>query len=250
MTRQTRLPSFSAALAGIPAGIQTVGPWDGRRQLFVRFAGEAETATIYTSDALRNELVRLTGRSRYHSVAIVGRDALVEEEFLSAAFNEAIGIPVMLDHDGQHPASLERLLPRLSLVQVTLDGTEGTAALQRVGESIRLAASKQVDHAVAILPGDATSDAPLLRIVEQLHDASDATQIVVHVTAAQASEHDRRWTLLLEQAMRLHGDVRVLPRWPANGSRRNPAPEPRQRNVHLWRAGCPPCVSSCSLCCC
>lgn len=226
MPRQNRLPSFSAALAGIPAGIQTVGPWDGRRQLFVRFAGEAETATIYTSDALRGELVRLIGRSHYHSVAIVGRDALVEEEFLSAAFGEPIGIPVMLDHDGQHPASLEHLLSRLSLVQVTLDGSEGTAALQRVGESIRIAATRQVAHAVAILPRDATSDAPLLRIVEQIHDASGDTQIVVHVTAAQASEHDRRWTLLLEQAMRLHLDVRILPRWPTNGSRRNLASEP------------------------
>lgn len=224
--RQSRLPSLSAALAGIPAGIQTVGPWGGRRQLFVRFAGEAETATIYTSDALRGELVRLTGRSRYHSVAIVGRDALVEEEFLSAAFTEAITMPVMLDHDGQHPASLERLLARLALVQVTLDGSEGTAALRHVHESIRLAASKHVAHAVALLPGDTTSDAPLLRIVEQLHEASEETQIVVHVTAAQASEHDRRWTLLLEQAMRMHADVRVLPRWPATGSRRDGGAEP------------------------
>ena len=224
--RQSRLPSLSAALAGIPAGIQTVGPWDGRRQLFVRFASEAETATIYTSDALRAELVRLTGRSRYHSVAIVGRDALVEEEFLSAAFRDSVGLPVMLDHDGQLPASLEKLLPKLSLVQVTLDGSEGSAALLRVSESMRLAAGNHVAHAVAILPGDATSDAPLLRIVEQLHDASDDTQIVVHVTAAQASEHDRRWSLLLEQAMRLHADIRVLPRWPSEGSRRNSPQEP------------------------
>ena len=224
--RQSRLPSLSAALAGIPAGIQTVGPWGGRRQLFVRFAGEAETATIYTSSALRGELVRFTGRSRYHSVAIVGRDALVEEEFLLAAFGEPIGIPLMLDHDGQHPAALAKLLAKLTLVQVTLDGSEGTAALQRVSESIRLAAGERVAHAVAILPGDATSDAPLLRIVEQLHEASEETQIVVHVTAAQASEHDRRWTLLLEQTMQMHPDMRILPRWPVMGSRRDSGAEP------------------------
>ena len=224
--RQSRLPSLSAALAGIPAGIQTVGPWGGRRQLFVRFAGEAETATIYTSAALRGELVRFTGRSRYHSVAIVGRDALVEEEFLSTAFGEPIGIPLMLDHDGQHPAALAKLLAKLTLVQVTLDGLEGTAALQRVSESIRLAAGERVAHAVAILPGDTTSDAPLLRIVEQLHEASEETQIVVHVTAAQASEHDRRWTLLLEQTMHMHSDMRILPRWPALGSRRDSGAEP------------------------
>ena len=42
-------PTF-AALAGVPAGIQAQGLWMGRRQLFVRFAGEAETATMYTSE--------------------------------------------------------------------------------------------------------------------------------------------------------------------------------------------------------
>ena len=31
-----KLPSQTAALAGIPAGIQAIGPWSGRRQLFVR----------------------------------------------------------------------------------------------------------------------------------------------------------------------------------------------------------------------
>src|ERR1700716_1768727 len=96
-----KLPSLSAALAGIPAGVQMVGPWTGRRQLFVKFAGEAETATIYTAEALRGELTRLTGRSRYHSVAIVGRDALAEEEFLVAAFSQAGPLPLMIDHDGQ-----------------------------------------------------------------------------------------------------------------------------------------------------
>ena len=35
----------TAALAGVPAGLQAQGVWVGRRQLFVRFAAEAETAT-------------------------------------------------------------------------------------------------------------------------------------------------------------------------------------------------------------
>ena len=48
----------TAALAGIPAGLQAQGVWAGRRQLFVRFAAEAETATMYTADALANELRR------------------------------------------------------------------------------------------------------------------------------------------------------------------------------------------------
>ena len=46
----------TAALAGIPAGLQAQGVWAGRRQLFVRFAAEAETATMYTADALASEI--------------------------------------------------------------------------------------------------------------------------------------------------------------------------------------------------
>ena len=48
----TNMPIPSAALTGVPAGVQSQGAWVGRRQLFVRFAGEAETATMYTSQAL------------------------------------------------------------------------------------------------------------------------------------------------------------------------------------------------------
>jgi hypothetical protein len=207
---QNRLPSMSAALAGIPAGVQAYGPWAGRRQLFVKFAGEAETATIYTAEGLRGELARLTSRSSYHSVAIVGRDALVEEEFLTIAFTDAPALPVMLDHDGQRPDAMARLLPALALVQVTLDGSEGTAAVERAVESLRIAARAGIAHAVALVPGEAVSDAPLLRIVEHLHAASAQTQIVVHPAA---DEHDRRWLPWLERATGMHADVRILPRW-------------------------------------
>ena len=71
---KTRTAGPTAALAGIPAGLQAQGVWTGRRQLFVRFAGEAETATMYTADALANEIERATTRSRFHSVAVGGRD--------------------------------------------------------------------------------------------------------------------------------------------------------------------------------
>ena len=216
---RNKLPSLSAALAGIPAGIQMAGPWGGRRQLFVKFASEAETATIYTSDALRGEVMRLTKRTRYHSVAIVGRDSLVEDDFLVAAFSDAVPIPVMIDHDGQWPDALGRLLPHLAMAQVTLDGTEGVAAFEHTRKSIRLSAEHQVAHAVAIIPSETVSDAVLLRIVEQIHQASADTQIVVHTAAAHPSEHDRRWALWLEQAMGMHADVRVLPKWPVDGAR-------------------------------
>lgn len=216
---RSRLPSLSAALAGIPAGVQTLGPWTGRRQLFVRFAIEAETATIYTSEALCGELERLAGRSRYHSVTIVGRDALVESEFLLAAFGKPGPLEVMLDHDGQRPAALNGLLHALTLMQVTMDGSEGAAAVERACTSIELAARKHVAHAVALVPGETLSDGLLLRIVEQIHDASGDAQIVVHPTLERSPEHDRRWVHWLEQAMAVHPDVRILPRWPLPNGR-------------------------------
>lgn len=210
-----RLPSLSAALAGIPAGVQAVGPWSGRRQLFVRLAVEAETATIYSANALRGDLARLASRSRYHSVAIVGGDVLAEADFLLAAFDQGGPLPVMLDHDGQRPDALGRLLSTLAMVQVTMDGCEGAAAVERACASVALAAEKHVAHAVAIVVADAASDGPLLRIVEQIHDASGATEIVVHPAFERALGSDRRWVHWLEQAMGVHADVRVLPRPPA-----------------------------------
>src|SRR5215469_14127907 len=97
----TATPMAAAALAGVPAGVQAQGVWAGRRQLFVRFAGEAETATMYTSAALVRELERQLSRSKFHSIAIGGRDPLANENFLIAALEAARhSIPVMLDTDG------------------------------------------------------------------------------------------------------------------------------------------------------
>lgn len=209
-----KLPSQTAALAGIPAGIQAAGPWSGRRQLFVRFAVESETATLYTADALRGELKRLAGRSRYHSIAIGGRDPLAEGEFLAAALRGGTPLPVMLDYDGQRPEALEPLLRVLALVQIDVDGTEGDAVFERVCTSLALAAGKQVKHALVIAPALETSDAILLRIVEQTGRASAETEIIVHPTAESAGDPDRRWILWLERASQVHGDVRVVPKLP------------------------------------
>src|SRR5437764_7360530 len=113
----------TAALAGIPAGLQAQGVWAGRRQLFVRFAVEAETATMYTVDALANEIRRSTGRSVFHSISISGRDPLGSVEYLCAAFAKvATPLPVMLDVDGQRPAEIAEMKGVVSLVQVTLEG--------------------------------------------------------------------------------------------------------------------------------
>ena len=78
----------TAALAGIPAGLQAQGVWAGRRQLFVRFAAEAETATMYTADALASEIRRGTSRSAFHSISISGRDPLSNVEYICAAFDK------------------------------------------------------------------------------------------------------------------------------------------------------------------
>jgi organic radical activating enzyme len=212
---RSKLPSQTAALAGIPAGIQATGPWIGRRQLFVKFAEEAETATMYTADALRGELARLAGRSRYHSIAIAGRDPLAEADYLLAALSANLPLPVMLDHDGQRPDALEPLLKVLVLIQVAMDGCEPPAAIERASASLALAAKKQVKHALVIIPAAAASDGQLWRIVEQAHTATPETAIVVHPSLESASDPDRRWILWLERAANMHGDVRVLPRLPA-----------------------------------
>src|SRR6187551_2223343 len=137
MTPTEKSLPLGAALAGIPSAIRATGPWAGRRQLFVRFAGIAETATMFTADALRNELARLTQRSVYHSIAICGGDPLGETDFLVAALEGGTPLGVMLDHDGQRPEALDRVLGSLALVQVTMTGTEDEAALTRVTATLR-----------------------------------------------------------------------------------------------------------------
>jgi organic radical activating enzyme len=210
--RETPIP-LGAALAGIPSGIRSTGPWAGRRQLFVRFARVAETATMYTADALRNELARLTQRSIYHSIAICGGDPLGEAEFLAAALTGGAPLAVMLDHDGQRPEALDRLIESLALVQITLTGAEDDAALARAMATLRRAAEKHVAHALVLMAEADPSDGRLLRIVEQAKGASAETSIVVHPTTESLSG-DRRWLLWLERASGIHGDVRLLPRLP------------------------------------
>jgi organic radical activating enzyme len=206
-------PPPGAALAGIPAGIRATGPWSGRRQLFVKFAQIAETATMYTADALRSELARLAQRSVYHSISICGGDPLGEPEFLAAALKDGSPLAVMLDHDGQRPEALARVVESLALVQVTLSGTEEDAALARAMASIRGAAEKHVAHALVLMTEADPSDGRLLRIVEQAKAASTETSVVVHPTTDSLSG-DRRWLLWLERASAVHGDVRLLPRLP------------------------------------
>jgi len=205
----------TAALAGIPAGIQAQGVWAGRRQLFVRFAAEAETATMYTADALANELRRTTSRSAFHSIAIAGRDPLANLEYLCAAFQKAsIELPVMLDTDGQRPELIPEVAPFVTMVQVTLDGPSVDAFEERAFQTIASAAQAGMQHALVLAGDDPTSDARLLRLVERAHATSSATSIVIHPGVATPVDRDRRWISLLERVSALHSDARLALRIP------------------------------------
>jgi organic radical activating enzyme len=205
----------TAALAGIPAGLQAQGVWSGRRQLFVRFAAEAETATMYTADALASEIRRGTSRSSFHSISISGRDPLSNVEYICAAFDKvSTDLPVMLDTDGQRPAEIAELRKFVKLAQVTLEGPTIEMQSERGLESLRVAAGAGIGHALVVSVDGTTTDAHVLRVVERAHDVSAATIVVVHPTSGAPVDRDRRWTTLFERIAALHGDVRLSLRLP------------------------------------
>lgn len=204
-------PVLAAALTGVPVGIQRQGVWLGYRQLFVRFAGAAETAQMYTADALAREMSRTLSRSPIHSICISGRDALGSVDFLAAALRQ---LPpnqrVMADTDGQRPEAVAALHPFLALLQVTIDLPTSTVALERAQATLRDAKRLSIAHAVVIAGSDEASDADYLQIVEQAHAASESAAIVIHPgPTSERAPLDRRWTVLVEHAMAKHPDVRL-----------------------------------------
>jgi len=206
----------TAALAGVPLGVQPSGVWSGRRQLFVRFAGEAETATLYTADGLAGELKRLAARTGVHSISASGSDVLANAEYLAAVFSRwTPTLPVMVDTDGQRPDALELLGAYVTLVQVTVGFGGSEALVDRALETIAAAARGKHDHALVLAPREETSDGQLLRIVEQASSVSRGTMIVIHpCPSAEGGPLERRWSALLEQAAAVHGDVRLVLRIP------------------------------------
>jgi organic radical activating enzyme len=206
----------TAALAGVPTGLQAQGVWVGRRQLFIRFAAEAETATMYTAAAIAQELKRAASRSAFHSISVGGRDPLANLEFLEASFKaSAPPLPVLLDIDGQRPDGISALAKHVAMVQVTIEGTAmGEPAVERALASIKAAESQKLDHAMVIAPGEQTSDGQLLRIVEQAHAASAKTVVVIHPPYNTPVDRDRRWVTLIERSAALHADVRLSLRLP------------------------------------
>ena len=205
----------TAALAGVPTGLQAQGVWTGRRQLFVRFAAEAETATMYTAQAIASELKRAAGRSVFHSISIGGRDPLMNLEFLQAALAAGpLPLPVMLDVDGQRPDGVKALAKHLALAQITLEGTLADSMTDRAIESLGEAAAAGVEHAMVLAPGDPITDAQLLRIIEETHRVSEKAIVVVHPPANLPVDRDRRWVMLMEKAASLHRDSRLVMRLP------------------------------------
>lgn len=211
-----RVAGPTAALAGVPAGIQSQGVWAGRRQMFVRFAAEAETATMYTAEALASEMKRQSGRSVFHSISICGRDPLANSEFLAAAFEKWTPIvPVMLDTDGQRPEAIKDLRQHIKLVQATIDFSGPDAMADRVLKTLAAAAEAGTHHALVLTPREETSDSQLLRLIEQVHRASAETSVVIHpLVGAERGSLDRRWSTLLEHMGPVHSDVRVMLRVP------------------------------------
>jgi hypothetical protein len=205
----------TAALAGVPTGLQAQGAWLGRRQMFIRFAAEAETATMYTAAAIAQELKRAASRSQFHSISIGGRDPLSNVEFLQSALRAGPPpLPVLLDIDGQRPEEIQALKDHLALVQVTLEGASMEQKAERALETLSASNSAGLQHALVLAPGDNTSDGQLLRIVEQAHAASAKTAVIIHPPLNIPIDRDRRWVTLLERSAGLHSDVRFSLRLP------------------------------------
>lgn len=208
----------TAALAGVPSGVQSHGVWTGRRQVFIRFATEAETAQMYTAGALLKELQRATSRSVFHSIGVTGRDPVGNSEFLLAVLPALeMPLPVLMETDGQRPERLAsfRGAKGLTVVQVTATLGEGDAAFERQLATLQAAAGLGVRHAFAVTPVPDTPDAVLLRAIERIHAAAAGTEVVLHpVVSEKPGQLDRRWATLLDQASALHADVRLVMRIP------------------------------------
>jgi hypothetical protein len=205
----------TAAIAGIAPGVQSHGIWTGRRQLFVRFAAEAETAVLYTAAMLARHLERTAVASTLHSISLSGRDPLASADLIAETFAQwKTSIPVMLDCDGQRPELIDQVTHSVSMVQITPDVVDGPAS-ERALRTLASAVTAGLDHAVVLSPRDGATDGQMLRFVEQAHSAAPGTKIVIHpLMSPERSSLDARYATLLEQAMFIHHDTVLLMRIP------------------------------------
>jgi hypothetical protein len=208
----------TAALAGVPSGVQPQGLMTGRRQAFIRFATEGETAQMYTAGALVKELTRICSRAAIHSIAVTGRDPIGNSEFLLTVLTALdVKLPVVLDTDGQRPERVASFAGAkgLSVLQVHATLTEGDAALERQAQTLKAAADLGLRHVFVMSPKDDVPDAVMLRAVEQVRTMAPGTEVVVHpILGEKPNALDRRWATLLEQVSATHPDVRLVLRVP------------------------------------
>ncbi len=206
----------AAALSAVTCGVQAQGVWTGVRQIFVRFAGEAETATLYNADRLATHVERTAEKTRVHSLSIGGSDVLGNASFVEAMFERwRPTLPIMLDCDTARPEAIGTLLPYVAMVQITVDATESAPAVERRLELLAAAAAAGRDHAAVVAIADGTSDGQILRFVEQARAAAPGMKLVVHPPPTlEKAPLDRRFGVLLEQVMAIHADVRLLIRVP------------------------------------
>ena len=207
MTARTTGPA--AAIAGISPGIQSQGVWMGRRQLFVRFAAEAETAVLYTPEMLARHVQRVVGQSPLHSISLGGRDPLASEELIVDALQRwQSPIPVMVDCDGERPEAVTKVAPHVAMVQVTVEFVNTSSSLDRALASLAAASAAGRDHAAVLTPHEGTTDGQMLWFIEQAHRVAPGTKIVVHpVVGAERTGVDRRYASLLERGMAIHNDL-------------------------------------------
>lgn len=218
MTNTPLPPQSTAALAGVPAGIQPTGPWTGRRLAFIRFATEAETAQLYTAAALVRELTRLTSRARLHGIGVNGRDPMANAGFLVATLRSLpSGLAVLIETDGQRPDRVPLFggVPGVAVFQVNVTLGEPDAHFDRAVETLQAAAALGVRHALTITPSAEAVDAVILRAAERVQAAAPGTELVLHpILGEKPGTLDRRWATLLEQVTALHLDARLVLRVP------------------------------------
>jgi hypothetical protein len=108
------------------------------------------------------------------------------------------------------------IAPYLALTQVTVEFVGPEATRASAIDTLAAASGAGCAHALVLCPRDETSDAQLLRLIEQAHATSADTQVVIHpVLTGEPPVLDRRWSTLLEQAVTLHADTRLALRLPA-----------------------------------
>ena len=128
----------------------------------------------------------------------------------------ATKLPVMVDTDGERPEAIATLEPvAQARAGHARDLGESATGGPSTGDAPSGRSSRVRPRASRSLPRDDTSDAQLIRIVEQAHGASGGTMIVVHPgPAGERPTLDRRWATLIEQAIAIHGDIRLALRIP------------------------------------